>query len=184
MTDMAHKGATATDGATFHWAPARLFAAKFAVGLVGSVIGTAAVALVAGLLTGRMPEWLVIWLVIYNLGYPVAFACFSLLFIHGRPPRLRIGSAGVELAASRTDPVFIPWSAISSARFRWPGPLTYLEITTGDPAAVGTYRRGGRRPGRRRRNGLVSFVVDVGALRAAPASIRAELDRRGCPVSR
>jgi len=183
VADDAPGPAAAIDDVTFGWAPHRLLAANLAVGLIGAVIGNVVLFVVFGLLLGRMPQPnAALWLLTDGLVYAACFAGFSLLFMRGRPPWVRVGPVGVELAASRTDPVFIPWSAVSFARFRWRGPLMVLEITPSDLAAVAMGQRGGRRPRSRRRAGRVSFVVDVGVLRAGPTAIRAELCRRGCPV--
>lgn len=182
MADEAPVPAATIDDVTFGWAPRRVLAADLAVGLIVAVIGNV-LWVVFGLLVGRMPgPDSALWLLTYGLFYAACFAGFSLLFMRGRPPWVRVGSAGVELAASRTDPVFIPWPAVSFARFRWCGPFTVLEITPSDLAAVAIGQYGGRRPRPRRRAGRVSFVVDVGVLRAGTTAIRAELHRRGCPV--
>jgi hypothetical protein len=183
MANEAPGPAAAIDNVTFGCAPHRLLVANLMVGLIGAVIGNAVLFVIFGLSSGRMPgPNATPWLLTYGLVYAAGFAGFSLLFMRGRPPWVRVGPAGVELAASRTDPVLIPWPAVSLARFRWRGPLTVLEITPSDLAAVAMGQRGGRRPRPRRRAGRVSFVVDVGALRAGPTAIRAELRRRGCPV--
>jgi hypothetical protein len=130
MADEARGPAAAIDDVTFGWAPHRLLLANLAVGLIGAAIGNAVLFVVFGLLFGRMPgPNAALWLLTYGPFYATCFAGFSLLLMRGRPPWVRIGPAGVELTASRTDSVFIPWSAVSFARFRWRGPLTVLEIT-------------------------------------------------------
>jgi hypothetical protein len=183
MADDAPGAAAAIDDVTFGWAPHRVLVANLAVGLIGAVIGGAVLWVVFGLVLGRVPgPNSAPWLLTDGLFYAACFAGFSLLLMRGRPPWVRVGSAGVELAAGRTDSVFIPWPAVSFARFRRRGPFTVLEITPGDLAAVAMGRRGGRRPRPRRRAGRVSFVVGVGVLRADATAIRAELHRHGCPV--
>lgn len=181
MSDVASSSTAVPECVAFAWDSGRLVRANLVVGLVAAVVGSGVVAVVFGVVTGLMPGRHYLWVPVNILVYPVGYVCGSLLATQARPPWLRIGSAGVELAASRTDPVFIPWSAVSSARVRWPWPLTFLEITTREPAAVVRHGRGGRRPGRRRRDGSVRFRVDVVSLRPGPDSIVAEFLRHGVP---
>lgn len=186
MSDQAGGPAETAEEVTFSWSPGRFLVVILVWGMAGTAGGLAAffaLHLPADLADGRPlrgadVEFLVTFFSIYVTG----FVGFSLLFTRSRPPWLRITASGMELAAAGRDSAFIPWSAVSSAKLRWTGPFTALQITVSDPREVARGYRGGRRPPRRRRAGRVRFIANVGVLRVDPATIRAELGRRGCTV--
>lgn len=186
MSDQVDSAAAVADEVSFGWSPRRFLVVRLVWGLVGAVGGVAMILLLllpADLAEGRRlggPG--VDFVLIFVPGYAICFAGLSVLFARRRPPWLRMTASGMELAEERRDPVFIPWSAVSSARLRWGGPLASLRITVTDPEAVVRGNRGGRRPRRRRRRGQLIMIAEVGVLQVGPATIRAELDRRGCTV--
>jgi hypothetical protein len=167
---------------TFEWAPGRFFLARLAMGLFGGLCGVLVALAYFLLRAGRIDTADGVFLVIYGLGYPLGFAGLSLLFARNRPALIRLTPAGIELAASRCDGVVVGWAAVSSARLRRRWPFTLLEIVAVDQEAVEQTDRGGRRPAQVRAQGRTGYVVDVDVLQDRPDVIRAELDRRGCPL--
>jgi len=164
---------------TFLWSPRRLVVAAFMISLSAAVLVNAIMIVIFSIIARHVPAAAPIVLV-QCLLYPMFFAGFSFLFARRRPPWLRTSEAGLEVAASRADPIFLPWPAIASVRFRWRGPLTFLEIMPTDPALALRVHRGGRSPSQRRRGGRVTFIADIGSLAPNPTAVRAALLRHGC----
>jgi hypothetical protein len=95
---------------------------------------------------------------------------------------IRASAAGLEFAATRHTPVFLPWSAVLSIRLRFTGPLTELLITptslNAAAAAAAVAAVPARAPRVRRRSGAAAFIVDVGLMTPGPPALLAELNRR------
>ena len=164
---------------TFTSTRVRLFLARLGLGALGGACGVLVATAYYLLLAGRIDS---ISLLIYGVGYPLAFALFSLLFATTRPALIHLTTDGIELASSRCNPVAIEWANVASARFRRRWPFAHLEIVPVDPDAVTEIDRGGRRPATSRAAGRIGYVVDVDVLRDRRDVIRAELARRGCPL--
>ncbi|MEU4689824.1 hypothetical protein [Actinoplanes sp. NPDC023714] len=91
---------------------------------------------------------------------------------------IRTSAAGLEFAATRRQPVFLPWSAVQSVGLRFTGPLTELlviptSLNAATVAAVSAWA-----PRVRRRSGAPAFIVDVGLMTPGPSALLAELNRR------
>jgi hypothetical protein len=93
---------------------------------------------------------------------------------------VRASAAGLEFAATRQAPAFLPWPAVESIRLRFRGPFTQLLVTPthSDAAAVAAVR--GRAPRLHRRFGAPAgaYIVDVGMMTPRPPVLLAELNRR------
>jgi hypothetical protein len=91
---------------------------------------------------------------------------------------IRASAAGLEFAATRHTPVFLPWSAVQSVRLRFTGPLTELLVTPTSLNAATVAAVPARAPRVRRRSGAAAFIVDVGLMTPGPSALLAELNRR------
>jgi hypothetical protein len=92
---------------------------------------------------------------------------------------IRVSAAGLEFAATRHVPAFLPWSAVQSVRLRLRGPFTQLLVTPTSPDAVALAPGRGRVP-RLRRFGAPAgaYVVEVGMMTPGPSALLAELHLR------
>ncbi len=91
---------------------------------------------------------------------------------------IRTSAAGLEFAATRRQPVFLPWSAVQSVGLRFTGPLTELLIIPTSLNAVTVAAVAAEAPRIRRRSGAPAFIVDIGLMTPGPSALLAELDRR------
>ena len=91
---------------------------------------------------------------------------------------IRASAAGLEFAATRRTPVFLPWSAVQSVRLRFTGPLTELLVTPTSLNAAAVAAVPAWAPRVRRRSGTAAFIVDVGLMTPGPPALLAELNRR------
>jgi hypothetical protein len=112
------------------------------------------------------------------LVFPTVVASVVLLIWRRRPAWVRVSAAGLEFAATRRQPVFLPWSAIQTVRLRYRGPFTELLVTPTslDAAAVATIWAWA--PRLHRRSDAPAFVVDIGMMTPGPSILLDELDRR------
>jgi hypothetical protein len=106
-----------------------------------------------------------------------AYTGWFVLVGRRRPPYVRVGPAGIELAGTRRNPVLVPWSAVDSTRFRGSGLLAELHVAVTDPVAIMVGQRGGRRPCQHHRDGRHCVDADVWALPEGAKLLRAELTR-------
>ncbi|MEV0900864.1 hypothetical protein [Actinoplanes sp. NPDC049802] len=91
---------------------------------------------------------------------------------------IRASAVGLEFAATRHTPAFLPWSAIQSVQLRFTGPLTELLVTPTSLNAATVAAVAARAPRVRRRSGAAAFIVDVGLMTPGPPALLAELNRR------
>ncbi|GAA4610075.1 hypothetical protein BJY16_007658 [Actinoplanes octamycinicus] len=91
---------------------------------------------------------------------------------------IRASAVGLEFAATRREPVFLPWSAVQSVALRFTGPLTELLVTPTNLNAATVAAVSAWSPRVRRRSGAAAFIVDVGLMRPGPSALLAELNRR------
>ncbi|WP_326561976.1 hypothetical protein [Micromonospora sp. NBC_01796] len=110
--------------------------------------------------------------------YVMLFAGLGALGQRRRPTWVRLSGTGIELAAARRQPVFVPWDAVEAVRFRWFGPFTMVEVTPTSMAATSTGPPTGWGPRIRQRAGRPTIVTEVGLLHPGPDVLRAELTRR------
>lgn len=101
-----------------------------------------------------------------------------------RPPWVRIGPHGIELAGARGDAVFVAWPLVASTRIRWRGYFARLEVTVTDPTQVGWTSRGARQVPQIHRKGAVSYWVDIGAMRGGPQRLETLLREPRGPAHR
>jgi hypothetical protein len=87
---------------------------------------------------------------------------------------VRASAAGLEFAATRQAPAFLPWSAVQSVSLRFRGPFTQLLVTPTHPGAATVALVRGRAPRLHRR----AYLVDVGMMTPRPAVLLAEVHRR------
>ncbi|HTJ34856.1 MAG TPA: hypothetical protein VL738_16645 [Dactylosporangium sp.] len=110
--------------------------------------------------------------------FPAVVASFIMLLWRGRLAWVRVSAAGLELAATRRQPVLLPWSAVQTVRLRYRGPFTELLVTPTSLDAAAVAPIWAWAPRLHRRSGAPAFVVDVGMLTPGPSVLLAELDRR------
>ncbi|GAA4245424.1 hypothetical protein GCM10022255_012740 [Dactylosporangium darangshiense] len=110
--------------------------------------------------------------------FPTVVASVVMLSWRRRPAWVRVSAAGVELAATRRQPVLLPWSAVRAVRLRYRGPFTELLVTPSGLDADAVAPIWAWAPRLHRRSGAPAFVVDVGMLTPGPSVLLAELDRR------
>ncbi|BEL05408.1 hypothetical protein Q0Z83_035990 [Actinoplanes sichuanensis] len=91
---------------------------------------------------------------------------------------IRASAAGLEFAATRRRPVFLPWSAVRSVGLRFAGPWTELPVTPTSLNAAIVVAVPAWVPWVRRRSGAAAFIVDVGLMTPGPSALLAELNRR------
>ncbi|BEL05489.1 hypothetical protein Q0Z83_036800 [Actinoplanes sichuanensis] len=91
---------------------------------------------------------------------------------------VRASAVGLEFAATRRRPVFLPWSAVRSVGLRFAGPLTELLVTPTSLNAAVVVAVPAWAPRVRRRSGAPAFIVDVGLMTPGPSALLAELNRR------
>lgn len=91
---------------------------------------------------------------------------------------IRASAAGLEFAATRRKPVFLPWSAVQSVRLRFTGPWTELLVTPTSLNVAAVAAVPAWAPRVRRRSGDDAFIVDVGLMTPGPSALLAELNRR------
>ena len=94
------------------------------------------------------------------------------------PGWVRASTAGLEFAATRRVPVFLPWPAVQAVRLRFAGPFTELVITPTSLDAASVASVPALAPRVRRRSGAPAFIVDVGMMTPGPSVLFAELNRR------
>jgi hypothetical protein len=92
---------------------------------------------------------------------------------------VRASAAGLEFAATRQVPAFLPWTAVESVSRRFRGPFTQLLVTPTHPDAATFASVRGRAPRLRRRFGAPAgaYLVDVGMMTPRPPILLAELKR-------
>jgi hypothetical protein len=135
--------------------------------------------LVRGIVIGlSLEEWDVTETVIWVLLTAIAGATGTALGAGRNLGWIRASAAGLELAATRRQPVFLPWSAVQSVRLRFTGPLTELLITPTSLNAAAVAAVPAWTPRVRRRSGAAAFIVDVGLMTPGPSALLAELNRR------
>ncbi|GAA2396836.1 hypothetical protein [Dactylosporangium salmoneum] len=112
------------------------------------------------------------------LVFPTVLASVVLLIWRQRLAWVRVSAAGLEFAATRRQPVFLPWSAAQTVRLRYRGPFTELLVmpTSLDAAAVAPIWAWA--PQLHRRSDAPAFVVDVGMMTPGPSVLLDELDQR------
>jgi MFS family permease len=178
---MAGSNAPVSGAVVFEWSPRRYAFAAALIGVVAASVGWLSVSLLLSALADRPSGPAVAGGVAYVSVYAILFPAFSLMFARDRPPALRFGSEGIELAAERRDAVLLPYEAVSSARIRWPWPVTVLQVFVDASAEpkVTLIERGGRRPFRKRRGDQLRFSMPIAGLRSPAADIRSQLQGRG-----
>ena len=85
--------------------------------------------LMRGIVIGlSLEEWDLTETVIWVLLTAIAGATGTVLAAGRNLGWIRISAVGLEFAATRRQPVFLPWSAVQSVGLRFTGPLTELLI--------------------------------------------------------
>jgi hypothetical protein len=159
------------------WAPGP-DAVVVAVGaLVGGVLGLVLANLALAAVFGPLwrPWW---WYVGWTGLWLGGFVVLTMALARRNPPWLRLDPAGIEFAATRADPIFIPWTAVSAVAVTGRGPWTVLNVSVADVAAVVHRRRDGRPaapPGYPQQS---RFRIALGDLRDGPSVVSAVLQRR------
>jgi hypothetical protein len=166
------------DVVTFRISGRRGFVALL-VFAVGAWVVINGLSVLLSVLVGRgMPEFDALTLAVSAAVYALTFAGLYTVLARRRPAWVRTSPRGLEMAASRCDPVSLPWSAVEQTCLRWPAPFTSLVVTPTGPDEARIERHGGRRPRTMVRDGRPSFVIDVGLMQPGPDELQAELDRR------
>src|SRR5215207_1658294 len=177
VSDADRLPAPARDALLFELAPGQMFVTILGVGALGSAVGSV-LFMAAAVATGRYPaEWLLAILRANVVIDPLVLAAVWTWLASRRPAWVRVSGAGLELASSRTNPIFLPWRAVAAATLHRRGTLAVLEVMPTDPQAVVTAELGGRRPWVRQRGGRQTYVVEAGLLQPGPPALRAELAR-------
>ncbi len=109
---------------------------------------------------------------------PVALAALILLAAWNRLGWLHSSMRGLDFAATGRRPVHIPWSGIHEVALRYRGPFTELIVTPVDADFVEPGDGPGRPPRTRKRDGKITYLVDVGLMSPAPEILLAELHHR------
>jgi hypothetical protein len=125
-----------------------------------------------------LEEWDFMETVIWVLLTAIAGATGTVLSAGRNLGWVRASAAGLEFAASRRQPVFLPWSAVQSVGLRFTGPLTELLVTPTSLNAATVAAVPAWSPRVRRRSGAPAFIVDVGLMTPGPSALLAELNRR------
>jgi hypothetical protein len=178
---MAIGKAPVSGDVVYGWSSWRYMVAATAIGLLGAGIGWPLLFLLFSVLAGRPSNPVIASAAGYVPIYVIFFPVFSLLLTRSRPPGLRFGSEGIELAAERRDVLVVPYEVVSRARVRWFWPVAVLDlfVSSADELRVRRLDRDGRRPLRRRKDDQLRFSMPIAGLRSSPADIRSELRRRG-----
>ncbi|GIE35419.1 hypothetical protein Ait01nite_084640 [Actinoplanes italicus] len=135
--------------------------------------------LVRGIVIGlSLGEWDFTETVIWVLLTAIAGATGAVLGAGRNLGWIRTSAAGLEFAATRRHPVFLPWSAVQSVGLRFTGPLTELLVTPTSLNAATVAAVSAWTPRVRRRSGAPAFIVDVGLMTPGPSALLAELNRR------
>lgn len=174
---------------TFTWS-ARRFAAGYLAVTSGIIVAANGVMAAVAWLLARRPLTLSSGLELFGTetlsdltGAAIGCACIVLLQ-RKRPPWVRVGPDGLECAAMRGDAVFVAWPVVASTRIRWRGFFARLEVTVTDPALVGWASRGAGKIVQVRRDGAVTYLVDIGAMRGGPRLLEALLREARGPAGR
>jgi hypothetical protein len=125
-----------------------------------------------------LEEWDFTETVIWVLLTAIAGATGAVLSAGRNLSWIRASAAGLELAATRRQPVFLPWPAVQSVGLRFTGPLTELLVTPTSLNAAAFAAVPAWAPRIRRRSGAPAFIVDVGLMTPGPSVLLAELNRR------
>ncbi|MDY7085381.1 MAG: hypothetical protein SYR96_09775 [Actinomycetota bacterium] len=148
------------------WSPRRFLLDMAVVAMVASVLGWIAAGLLYSALSGRWasPAWG--FLITYGCAYTILFPFFSLLATRRRPPVLRLTPDGIELAAARSDGVFVPGDAVTRVRVRRRRPIATLEVFVreADVARIVPVDRDGRRARGKRGGGGVRYRVPLAGM--------------------
>ncbi|WP_432842031.1 hypothetical protein [Dactylosporangium sp. CA-092794] len=110
--------------------------------------------------------------------FPTVVAGVVLLIWRRRLAWVRVSVAGLEFAATRRQPVFLPWPAVQTVRLRYRGPFTELLVTPTSLDAAAVAPIWAWAPRLHRRSDAPAFVVDVGMMTPGPSVLLDELDRR------
>jgi hypothetical protein len=131
--------------------------------------------------TGHPPDALDVEVAVASVAtIPLVVGLMVALILGRHLPWVRASAAGLEFAATRQVPAFLPWSAVQSVRLRFSGLFTQLVITPTDPDALTRAPVQGRSPRLRRRFGTPAgaHLVDVGWMTPRPTDLLTELNRR------
>ena len=163
--------APADDTVLFHSSPVRTFLAVAAVIMVAYL----AVSPLAGLILDDADDpWWLTGVQALVIGGLVAGA-FAFSARSSLSTWVRVSSAGLELAAQGSDPVWLTWADIEHVVVRRVGARTILEVTPVDLDRVhpveGADAGGPAMDGR-------AFIADLTQLWPGPRKLRRELSRR------
>jgi hypothetical protein len=166
--------APADDAVLFRSSPARTFAVMAALFVVAYLIVSPLVSLLLG--DDGDPWWQTL-----AQAAAIAIAVAGGLAFSSRSSLatwVRVSSAGVELAAQGSDPVWLAWADIEHVVVRRSGARTVLEITPLDLDRVHPVE--GEDVGGPAMNGR-AFTADLTQLWPSPRKLRRELERRMHP---
>jgi hypothetical protein len=173
-----HGDPTGDSGVVFRVSHRRLFVSMLALAVVAWLVINALSALLAVVVGRADPELSLLPMVVSAVVYAVTFAAVFSLFIGRRVGWVRAGDRGLDMADTRRNPVFLPWSAVESVQLHWRGPATELIVTPTSIDAAVIDRVARWRPRVRNRRGRRVFVIDVGMMQPGPAAILDELNGR------
>jgi hypothetical protein len=176
--------APAADAVTFRQHRSRVFATMAVIIATVWLLGNGVSMVLRAVVSGHPPDMIDIEAAAVNaVLVPVASGLGIVLSAGRRLGWVRASAAGLEFAATRQVPAFLPWSAVQSVRLRFRGPFTQLVVTPTRPDAVTVAPMGGQAPRLRRRFGAPgpAFLVDVGMMTPQPLVLLAELNRRLAP---
>ena len=163
--------APADDTILFRSSPARTFAAMLVVIMVAYL---AVSPLVRMVLADADDPW---WLTLLQGGVIGVLVAGALAFSarSSLSTWVRVSSAGLELAAQGSDPVWLAWADIQHVVVRRVGARTVLEVTPVDLDSVHAVE--GEQAGGPAMDGT-AFTADLSQLWPGPRKLRRELEKR------
>jgi hypothetical protein len=173
--------APTADAVTFRHHRSRVFATMTMVIASVWLLAHGVPMVVTAVVSGHLPDAIDVEVAaVGTVLVPLIVGLVAALDAGRRGGWVRASAAGLEFAATRQVPAFLPWSAVRSVSLRFRGPFTQLLVTPTRPDAVTLGPTRGRAPRLRRRFGAhaAAYVVDVGVMTPRPPVLLAELNRR------
>lgn len=159
---------------TFLWSKRRYAAVVFVLLLVAMAAEMVVLLAVTALVVGKPLNAAALWWVPGQaLAGAIGGVIGVMLVFRRRPPWLRLGQAGVELATGGGDAMFIPWAAVSSSYVRGRWSFTTLVVTSSSPEYVQWRSRRSWRVREQPRDGVLTVKLHLLGMRGGrPAAFR------------